>query len=235
MPTPAAAPPSIKADMRNYAPDPPATRSSSASNPGSASAPETTSAPRSRGRVQPVEVSAWLDARRDRITERWLGELQGREASLEGLNGVVGEFLSLLVRFLPAVLGPHREQVDPLWTRASELFGAMAARRALAAGEVIEEFQILRETVIRLLYQDPPLAGRARLSLREVLRLNRAIDRGVTHASVGHTDALFFSLFEGSGIPDAPPAQELVSEVRAQLAELRAEFEAIVGYVPDSE
>lgn len=213
--------------MRNFAPDPPTTRPSTIS----LSPPE-----KRRGaarRIKPVELSDWLEERKDRITERWLGEVLGREADHSGLNGLFREFLGLLVGFLPPVLGPHREQVDPLWTRAAELFGATAARRGLAAGEVIEEFQILREAVIRLLYQDPPLAGRARLSLREVLRLNRAIDRGVTHASVGHTDALFFSLFEGSGIPDAPPDGQLVGEVRDQLAELRAELDAIVGYVPD--
>jgi hypothetical protein len=105
-------------------------------------------------------------------------------------------------------------------------------RRGLAAGEVIEEFQILREGVIRLLYQEPPLEGRARLSLREVLRLNRALDAGVTHASVGHTDALFFSLFEGSGISDAPPAASLMEEVRNQLDGLRAELREVLGWVP---
>jgi hypothetical protein len=96
----------------------------------------------------------------------------------------------------------------------------------------VEEFQILREAVIRLLYQDPPLGGRVPLSLREVLRLNRAIDRGVTHASVGHTDALFFSLFEGSGIPDVPPAEELVVEVRAQLEVIRTELRSRLGRLP---
>ncbi len=148
------------------------------------------------------------------------------------INGLLDEFLELLVSFLPGVLGPYRDQVDPVWRQAAELFGATAARRGLAAGEVIEEFQILREAVIRLLYQEPPVAGRARMSLRDVLRLNRAIDRGVTHASVGHTDALFFSLFEGSGIPDSPPPAELVREVRAQLDAFRAELESILGRVP---
>ena len=85
--------------------------------------------------------------------------------------------------------------------------------------------------MIRLLYQDPPLGGRVPVSLREVLRLNRAIDRGVTHASIGHTDALFFSLFEGSGIPDAPP-EDLIAEVRDQLAGIREELRLKVGRLP---
>ena len=96
----------------------------------------------------------------------------------------------------------------------------------------MEEFQLLREAVIRLLYQDPPLGGRVPLSLREVLRLNRAIDRGVTHASVGHTDAMFFSLFEGSGIPEVPPAEDLVIEVKTQLEVIRKDLRARLGRLP---
>ncbi len=165
--------------------------------------------------------------------DRWHREIQSRyDHSSRGSTACWRSSSTLLASFLPALLGPHRDQVEPLWIRTSELFGAVAARRGLAAGEVIEEFQILREAVIRLLYQDPPLGGRVRLSLREVLRLNRALDTGVTHASVGHTDALFFSLFEGSGIPDAPPTAELMAEVRAQLDGVRAELREILGRVP---
>jgi hypothetical protein len=55
---------------------------------------------------------------------------------------------------------------------------------------------------------------------------------GVTHASVGHTDALFFSLFEGSGIPEAPPTAELVDELRQELEGIRQELRQILGDVP---
>jgi hypothetical protein len=168
-----------------------------------------------------------------RITQRWLREVQNRyDHGSNGINGLLEEFLGVLAGFLPGLLGPYRDQVDPLWLRASELFGAVAAKRGLAAGEVIEEFQILREVVIRLLYQDPPLGGRAPLSLREVLRLNRAIDGGVTHASIGHTDALFFSLFEGSGIPEAPPTAQLMAELRTQLDGIKDELREILGDAP---
>lgn len=184
-------------------------------------------------RINPVELAAWVEARLPRITRRWLREVQNRyDAGSRGINGLLEEFLGLLAGFLPGLLGPYRDQVEPLWTRSAELFGAVAAKRGLAAGEVIEEFQILREVVIRLLYQDPPMAGRARVSLREVLRLNRAIDAGVTHASVGHTDALFFSLFEGSGIPEAPPTSELMEELRDQIDGIRGELKEILGELP---
>jgi hypothetical protein len=188
---------------------------------------------RSHRKVTPAEFADWMEERLPRLVARWHREIQSRyDQSSRGVNGLLEEFLTLLASFLPALLGPHRDQVEPVWIRTSELFGAVAARRGLAAGEVIEELQILREAVIRLLYQEPPLGGRIRLSLREVLRLNRALDTGVTHASVGHTDAMFFSLFEGSGIPDAPPTAELKAELRTQLDGIRAELREILGRVP---
>jgi hypothetical protein len=188
--------------------------------------------PRSRG-IKPVELAAWVEMRLPRITQKWLKEVQNRyDPGTRGVNGLLEEFLGLLASFLPGMLGPYRDQVEPVWNRSSELFGAVAAKRGLAAGEVIEEFQVLREVVISLLYQDPPLGGRAPVSLREILRLNRAIDMGVTHASVGHTDALFFSLFEGSGIPDTPPTAEMVEDLRQELAGIREDLRLILGDLP---
>jgi len=194
------------------------------------SASQAVSNGRSSRRINPVELAQWLEERLPRVTERWLREVQQRyDPRPGGINGLLKEFLTILPSFLPGMLGPHRDQVEPIWIRASELFGAVAARRGLAAGEVIEEFQILRECVIRVLYQDPPMKGRIRISLRDVLRLNRAIDAGVTHASVGHTDALFFALFQGSGIPDSPPTAELMVEIGSQLEALREELIDVVG------
>ena len=208
--------------MRNYAADSRATRTATSYPP-----------PEVPPTIEPVELADWVESRLERIVKRWFQEMLRRDAFNNGqLADIMREFLELLVSFLPGLVGARRDQVDSTWAQAAELFGALAARRGLAAGEVVEEFQLLREAVIRLLYQDPPLGGRAPLSLREVLRLNRAIDRGVTHASVGHTDALFFSLFEGSGIPDAPPAEELVGEVRAQLEVIRRELRSRLGRLP---
>lgn len=210
--------------MRNYAADGTTTRSPSYTPSGKTRSRER--------RIEPIELAEWVEGRLDRLASRWLQELQGRPGATDDpVNGILDEFVGLLVRFLPAILGPYRDQVEPLWAQGAELFGAVGARRGLAAGEIIEEFQILREGVIRLLYQDPPLGGRVPLSLREVLRLNRALDRGVTHASIGHTDALFFSLFEGSGTPD-PVTRELIDEARKQLDEIREELRSILGRLP---
>jgi len=137
-------------------------------------------------------------------------------------------FLDLFMKFLPELMGPSREALEPLWTQTSELFGSLACSRGLAAGEAVEETQLLREAVLRALYQDPPRAPAGRMGLREVLRLNRALDQLVTHASVGHTDALFFALFQGSGVPERL-GDDARYEVRAQLEGVRAELEDIVA------
>lgn len=137
-------------------------------------------------------------------------------------------FVGQLVYLLPFMLGPYRDQIQGLWDRASELFGSVAAKRGLAAGEAIEELHMLRELVIRDLYRDPPLGGTVPLSLREILRLNRALDRAVTHASVGHTDAMFFQFFEGDGVSGMLSGDDVAKEAEAQLAIIRDEVRDIL-------
>ncbi len=194
----------------------------------------------SRGRrhtrpLAPGELAEWLGARLDELARRWsLAISDDGPGPSEQFDVVLDAFTQHLVRFLPWMLGPYRETVEPLWVKSSELFGSVAARRGLAAGEVIEEFQLLRELVIRDLYRDPPLGGRLPLSLREILRLNRGIDRGVTHASVGHTDALFFQFFEGEGTAASEPT-ELAGEVLDQLATMSRELDEIVAHARSAE
>jgi hypothetical protein len=136
------------------------------------------------------------------------------------------QFLELLLDLLPGLLGRYRDQLEPLWTQTSELFGSLAANRGLAAGEAVEEAQFLREAVLRLLYQDPPLAPTGPMGLREVLRLNRVIDVLVTYTSVGHTDALFFALFQGSGVPERL-SDDVRYEIRSQLEAIRASLDEV--------
>lgn len=174
--------------------------------------------------LEPIELARWLESHRGVVTTRWLAGVRGRDTAWgEEINGLMEAFVELLVSMLPGTLGPLHEQVEPLWVQTAELFGSVASRRGLAAGEVIEEFQLLRDVLIRLMFDDPPQDGAARVSLRDVLRLNRIVDRGVTYASVGHTDALFFALFQGSGIPE-PPDGELQEEVQDQLQAIRREL-----------
>lgn len=189
-----------------------------------------TSTRRRRG-LPPMQLAAWLEDRLGPMAAAWAAEIRARGIGGErALDEVLDRFTAVLVSFLPWMLGPWRDTVDPLWVRAAELFGSVAARRGLAAGEVIEEFQILRELVIRDLYRDPPAGGRVPLSLRDILRLNRGIDRGVTHASVGHTDALFFQFFETGGGGPVEDTQSLIDEVTEQLDALELELRQIAEH-----
>ena len=95
--------------------------------------------------------------------------------------------------------------------------------------QAIEEMHALREPVIRDLYRAPPANGNVRLSLREVLRLNRALDRAVTHASVGHTDALFFEFFETPAAAALPSGPDAYVEAEAQLDQIEADIEEILA------
>ena len=157
-------------------------------------------------------------------------QIRARGAASGLGDELLESFTRTFISLLPALVGSHRSQVVPLWSRAAELFGTAAARVGLAAGEVTEEFQLLREVLIRALYEEPPARGRAPLSLREVLHLNRAIDTGVTQASVTHTDRLFFLLLEGSGTTDPEPADRLLHEIHEELDAIRQEYVALLGH-----
>ena len=176
-----------------------------------------------QNKLEPVELARWLEARADRIRDRWLSDVQSRDSGWSpAVEALVVEFFDLFLDMLPHGLGPFKDQVEPIWVQASELFGSMAAKRGLAAGEVIEEFQMLRDAVIRFLYAEPPVAGPLRISLRDLLRVNRFVDRGVTQASVGHTDALFFALFQGVGVSEGL-TDETIAEGTLDLPELVAD------------
>lgn len=197
-----------------------------------ASVPDATSRRTSGGRrLEPMEVAVWVEEQAPALRDRWFSEVLARDGrSNEAVNELLRDFTELLVSLIPGCLGPYRTQMDPVWHQATELYGKLGALRGLAAGEIIEEVQLLREAIIRFLYAQPPGGVShedARLTLREGLRLSRIVDRGVTHASIGHTDALFFALFHGNGVPRSLDG-ELLEEVRDQLEELRAERDEIM-------
>ena len=175
-----------------------------------------------------MELARWLRGHEERLRSRWVAGVSSRRDGLgPEVRDLLDEFVRVLLPFLPAFLGPYREQVEPLWQRTAELYGSVAAMRGLAAGEVIEEFQLLREELIRLFFDEPPVRELDRLTLRDVLRVNRILDLGVTHASVGHTDDLFFALFQGSGVPHSLSDQQ-AREVRAQLDGVAGEFRDVM-------
>jgi hypothetical protein len=173
-----------------------------------------------------VEFARWLDRQAPAVAERWLVEVRARSRSWDvTAEPLIQRFFSLFVSVLPQTLGPYRKEAEELWARAGELFGAVSARRGLAAGEVIEEFQLLRECLLRLLLEDGRLSELSsdRGLSRDILRMNRIVDQGVTQASIGHTDVLFFTMVQGSGVSGALE-DEFVAEVDDQLDGLRVEL-----------
>ncbi len=170
-----------------------------------------------------TDFAAWVAARKEPLMERWRSDVEARVGGHpEGVAQLLGRFFGLLTDLLPGCLSPYRPQFEPIWRSSAELYGSVAAMRGLAAGEAIEEFQFVREGLIRHLFSDPPPVSRPALLLRDILRINRVVDRGVTYASVGHTDTLFFALFRGSGAPrglDPERVQELNEQLDAMVAE----------------
>ena len=181
--------------------------------------------------VAPEELTRWIEERTQLLAQRWLRELDRRvEGNLEEARSLLEELCPLLVSCLPHLLGPYRSQVEALWQEAAEFYGNVGSMRGLAAGEAIEEFQLLREVLIRQLYEDPPGDGTQSLGFREVLRLNRIVDEGVTYAGVGHTDALFFALFQGTGVARSL-TPDLHAEVTDQITAIRRELDRLTGYL----
>lgn len=176
------------------------------------------------------DLSNWLADRSGLLAERWIRDILRREQSPPEVRvRIVGRFARLIARVLPMMLGPHRNELRSTWDRTAELYGAVAAKRGLAAGEVIEEFHALRELVIRELYADAPLDGSTAWPMREVLRLNRALDRAVTHASIGHTDTLFFEFFGPDAGRSILGSDDVPAEAERQLEELTAEIREHFG------
>ena len=145
-------------------------------------------------------VGRSLASRRDQLARQWADWIGTRmtQAPLVDRPTLVRQ-LSLLVDILIEMASPLRRQVAELWFNACDTYGRTAAARGLAAGEVVEEMQYLRELLIREL-SEVIAALPARQSLTAVLRLNRLLDRGIAHAVVGYTDVLVESILDKRGV-----------------------------------
>lgn len=125
------------------------------------------------------------------------------------------------------MVGPLRREVKSLWYQACEHYGRVGATRGLAAGEVVEEMQFLRDLLTRSLA--PVLAAmRARQAMAIVLRLNRVLDKGIAVSVVGYTDALVATLFTEHGVP-APGSEFDPEEAARQTAQLEQELAALTA------
>ncbi len=166
-------------------------------------------------------VGRAITARRDVLVAEWTKWVCQR-VNCEA-DSVVELQLGLLVDILGEMPGPLRRPVTELWYRVCESHGRESAFRGLAAGEVVEELQHLRELLIRHL-AEVTAALPARQYLATIMRLNRFVDKGISHAVVGYTDSLVETLFNQSGVPISAgndPKTESIKRVQIYQAELQ--------------
>ena len=165
-----------------------------------------------------------LRASRDEIVEQWTSWVAAQMTAAPQIERpTVARQLALLVDTMIEMTGPLRRRLLELWISACETYGRAAAERGLAAGEVVEEMQHLRELLIRHL-SEMVASLPARQSMATFLRLNRVLDRGISHAVVGYTDALVETLLNQRGVPvplEAPMAHDLAGRLDQFEAELQ--------------
>lgn len=152
-------------------------------------------------------ASRAIAGQRDVMLARWREWLRDRLTVSRGVSrALVERQLALILDVLAALVGPLRREVKPIWAGVTEQYGHLAAARGLAAGEVVEEMQHLRELLIRHL--GPAIAAlRPRQGMALLLRLNRLVDQGVAMAVVGYTDAIVRTLLPGNGGELAPDTE----------------------------
>ncbi len=164
---------------------------------------------------------------RDTMVSQWISWLGDRINSAPTISRrIVEREFRLLLNVISEMVGPLRREVNGIWLDVCEHYGRTASTRGLAAGEVVEELQFLRELLIRHLA--PVItAMRARQSMAVMLRLNRVIDKGVTVAVVGYTDALVATLFAQNGVPAAGSEYD-AGYVERQLDALELKLNTII-------
>ena len=174
-----------------------------------------------------VAVGRALEAIRDQLIAKWANWLVERMSQVPHIDRrTIERQLALLADIVIEMAGPMRRQVEELWFSACDSYGRTGAARGLAAGEVVEEIQYLRELLIHDL-SDVIAAMSARHSMAVVLRLNRMLDTGIAHAVVGYTDVLVESLLERRGVvldasgPRENAVHERLTQLEEELAALR--------------
>ncbi len=158
----------------------------------------------------------------------WLGDRLIPAKTMD--RTLVERQLGLILDVLAALIGPLRREAKPIWAQVAGHYGRIAAARGLAAGEVVEEMQYLRELLIR--YLAPAIAAfRPRQGMALLLRLNRLVDKGVAMAVVGYTDALVTSMLPGSQSDSSDDTDGVDEEtVRMELDEFAEKLLAITGH-----
>lgn len=168
---------------------------------------------------------------RDQMAVQWADWLGDRITSTPTIpRALVEREFRILLDIISEMVGPLRREVGTVWLRACEHYGRIAATRGLAAGEVVEELQFLRELLIRNLA--PVLAAmRARQGMAIMLRLNRVLDKGIAVAVVGYTDALVATLFAQNGVPSFATEYD-AADVERQLDGFEQELHSLTRKQP---
>jgi hypothetical protein len=165
-----------------------------------------------------------LEDRRDRIGGRWYADVRSRlEPEHEDVEGTLPLILNSLVAFLLETVGNGHDAAEEIWQQAAHLYGAFAVRRGLAAGEVVEELQLLRTVILRFLLEEQDIQWEDRSFRWNLLSLNRLLDLGVASASIAYVDDLFFAHVQGSGVTEGV-TDEVAEEIRRQLESFKKEL-----------
>lgn len=174
-------------------------------------------------------ASRSIAAQREALVEQWIAWLGDRMAVSNAVpRDIIRQELSLLIDVFGSMVGPLRRETKSIWARVTEEYGRHAAIRGLAAGEVVEELQYLRELLIRFLA--PSIAAlRPRQGMALLLRLNRLVDKGVAMAVVGYTDAVVASILPDSGDSSSGRRTPDPAELKQALIEIRAELDRTIA------
>jgi len=180
-------------------------------------------------------VGRSLESSRDTLIAQWANWIASRTSEVPLVDrNTLDRQVALLIDAMIEMTGPLRRQVTELWFNACDGYGRTAASRGLAAGEVVEELQYLRELLIRHL-SELIASLPARQSMATVLRLNRHLDRGIAHAVVGYTDVLVEMLLNRRGVllaasdPGKDDVRERLAHIEQELAVLRRKRESERG------
>jgi hypothetical protein len=178
---------------------------------------------------EPVLIDAGrvIAEMRESMVTQWADWLANRVTASTIPRPTIEREFRLVFDVLTEMVGPLRREANPVWFHVCEHYGRIASARGLAAGEVVEELSYLRELLTQNLA--PILvAMRARQGMAIMLRLNRAIDKGIAVAVVGYTDALIATLFSQNGVPALSISNDF-GELGRQLTALERELQAVAG------
>jgi hypothetical protein len=175
-----------------------------------------------------LAASRAIADQRDAMVTRWMDWLGDRISGTRSApRELIAEEFRLILDVFAALVGPLRRETRPIWHKVADHYGRNAAARGLAAGEVVEELQYLRELLIRHLA--PAIAAlRPRQGMALLLRLNRLVDKGIAMAVVGYTDALVATLLPQDS-HDGRAVTLDVEESRAHIDAIRDELSHILA------